>query len=61
MASILECLVTVPEDVDVSLVIRHAEREEIAAGTFGHDVNLDRTGSPGCGTLGRSPIGEEND
>ena len=40
VASILERLATVPEDVDVSLVIRHAEREETPAGTYGYDVNL---------------------
>ena len=40
VASILERLATVPEDVDVSLVIRHAEREEIPAGTYGYDVIL---------------------
>ena len=52
VASILECLVTVPEDVDVSLVIRHAEREEIAAGTFGHDVNLTAQGLQDAEHLG---------
>ena len=40
VASLLEQLAMVPGGADASLVIRHAEREEIPAGTFGHDVNL---------------------
>ena len=42
----------VPAGVDASLVIRHAEREGIAAGTFGHDVNLTAKGSRAAGKLG---------
>ena len=30
----------IPKEVNASLVIRHAEREDIPAGTFGHEVNL---------------------
>ena len=54
VASILERLATVPEDVDVSLVIRHAEREEIRAGTFGHDVRLTAQGFRAAEQLGRA-------
>ena len=43
-ASIQGRLATVPEGVDVSLVIRHAEREEIPEGAFGRDVNLTAKG-----------------
>ena len=54
VASILERLATVPEDVDVSLVIRHAEREEIQAGTFGRDVRLTAQGFRAAEQLGRA-------
>ena len=40
LASILKQLAMVPDGVNVALVIRHAEREDIPAGTFGHEVNL---------------------
>ena len=52
VASILERLATIPESADVSLVIRHAEREEIPAGTFGHDVNLTAKGTRAAEQLG---------
>ena len=52
VASILEQLVVGPDGVDVSLVIRHAEREEIPAGTFGHDVNLTAAGTRAAEQLG---------
>ena len=58
VASILERLATVPEGVDVSLVIRHAEREEIPAGTFGHDVNLTAEGTRAAEELGAALSGE---
>lgn len=57
-ASILERLATVPEGVDVSLVIRHAEREEIPAGTFGHDVNLTAEGTRAAEQLGAALSGD---
>ena len=40
LASITERLATVPEEADVALVVRHAEREAIPAGEFGVDVPL---------------------
>ena len=42
----------VPEGVDASLVIRHAEREDIPPGTFGHDVNLTAGGTQAAEQLG---------
>ena len=42
----------VPEGVDASLVIRHAEREDISAGTFGHNVNLTAEGTQAAEQLG---------
>ena len=39
-ASVVERLADVPAGADVSLVTRHAEREDIPAGTFGSDVSL---------------------
>ena len=58
MASIPERLATVPEGVDVSLVIRHAEREEIPSGTFGHDVNLTAEGTRAAEELGAALFGD---
>ena len=52
VASMLEQLATVPDGVDVALVIRHAEREDIPGGTFGHDVNLTAEGSQAAEQLG---------
>ena len=52
VASILERLSAIPADADVSLVIRHAEREDIPAGTFGHDVNLTADGVAAAERLG---------
>ena len=58
VASILERLAAVPEGVDVSLVIRHAEREEIPAGAFGHDVNLTAEGTRAAEELGAALSGD---
>ena len=52
MASILKQLAMVPEEVDASLVIRHAEREDIPAGAFGHEVNLTAEGRRAAEKLG---------
>ena len=52
VTSIMEQLAVVPEGVDVSLVIRHAEREDIPAGSFGHDVNLTAEGTLAAEQLG---------
>ena len=54
VASILERLATVPEDMDVFLVIRHAERKEIPPGTFGRDVRLTAQGFRAAEQLGRA-------
>ena len=51
-ASIIEQLVMVPEGADASLFIRHAEREDIPAGTFGHNVNLTAEGTQSAEHLG---------
>ena len=51
-ASILERLAMVPEGSDAPLVIRHAEREEIPTGSFGHDVSLTVGGSRAAEKLG---------
>ena len=58
VASILTRLASVPEGVDVSLVIRHAEREEIPAGAFGHDVNLTAEGTRAAEELGAALSGD---
>ena len=50
--SILERLTTVPRDVDASLVVRHAEREEIPEGTFGFGVSLTAQGVRAAERLG---------
>ena len=52
VASILERLSAIPGDADVSLVIRHAEREDIPPGTFGHDVSLTPQGIAAAEGLG---------
>ncbi len=57
-ASILTRLAAVPEGVDVSLVIRHAEREDIPAGTFGHEVNLTAQGTRAAEELGAALSGD---
>ena len=44
IAFILERLSEIRADVDVSLVMRHAEREEIQAGTFGYHLALTAQG-----------------
>ena len=48
----MEQLAVVPEGVDASLVIRHAEREDIPEGTFGHDVNPTAEGTQAAEQLG---------
>ena len=58
VASILERLTAIPERVDVSLIIRHAEREKIPAGTFGHDVNLTAEGTRAAEGLGAALSGD---
>ena len=58
VASIPERLAAVPDGVDVSLVIRHAEREEIAAGTFGHGVNLTTERTRAAEQLGAALSGD---
>ena len=52
VGSILERLTTVPRDVDASLVVRHAEREEIPEGTFGFGVSLTAQGVRAAERLG---------
>ena len=52
VASILEQLAMVPREADASLVIRHAEREDIPTGTFGYDVNLTEEGTRAAEELG---------
>ena len=52
VGSIQERLTIVPRDVDVSLVVRHAEREEIPEGTFGYDVSLTAQGVRAAQRLG---------
>ena len=52
VASILEQLALVPDGVDVALVIRHAEREDIPTGTFGHEVNLTAAGASAAEQMG---------
>ena len=52
LASILKQLAMVPDGVNVALVIRHAEREDIPAGTFGHEVNLTLEGARSAEELG---------
>ena len=42
----------VPDGVNVALVIRHAEREDIPAGTLGHEVNLTLEGARSAEELG---------
>ena len=51
-ASILERLTAVPEDADVALMIRHAEREAIPSGAFGRDVGLTEQGIRSSERLG---------
>ena len=60
VASILERLSAIPEDADVSLVIRHAEREDIPEGTFGHEVSLTVEGTRTAEELGR-PLPEHRE
>ena len=48
----------VPEGIDASLVIRHAEREDIPAGTFGHEVNLTLEGTRAAEELGAALSGK---
>ena len=52
IASILERLSAIRADTDVSLVIRHSEREEIQTGTFGYHVALTAQGISSAQQLG---------
>ena len=52
ITSIVQRLAAVPVGADVSLVIRHAEGEDIPAGTFGHDVSLTGDGVAASERLG---------
>ena len=54
VGSILERMASIPDGMNVSLVMRHAEREEIPAGTFGHDVSLTPQGIRAAEQLGLS-------
>ena len=51
-ACVVEMLGQVPSRADVSLVLRHAEREDIPAGTFGADVPLTAQGIESAESLG---------
>ena len=52
IASTLERLSAIRAGADVSLVIRHAEREEIQTGTFGYHVALNAQGISSAQQLG---------
>ena len=52
--SIGERLKSVPADADVSLIVRHAEREAIPEGEFGQDVPLKPEGIESAELLGAS-------
>jgi len=58
VASILKRLSAIPGEADVSLVIRHAEREDIPPGTFGHDVSLTAEGNRAAEELGAGLSGK---
>ena len=51
-SSIHDLLGLVPRGVDAALILRHAEREDIAVGTFGSDVGLTSQGIRGARRLG---------
>ncbi len=53
VASIAERLATVPQEADVSLIVRHAERQTIPVGEFGVDVRLTPDGVAEAEKLGR--------
>ena len=50
----LALLADVPRDADVALVLRHAEREPIASGTYGNDVPLTERGTHSAHRLGKA-------
>ncbi len=50
----LALLADVPTDADVALVLRHAEREPIASGTYGNDVPLTERGTHSARRLGNA-------
>ena len=59
VTSIVDRLSLVPPESDVSLVLRHAEREEIPRGTFGEDVRLTVAGVAHAEELGTRLSGRE--
>ena len=54
VASTLQRLSLIPGDADVSLVIRHAEREEIPTATFGFHVALTAAGISAAEQMGKA-------
>ena len=59
VTSIVGRLSLVPPEADVSLVLRHAERDEIPRGTFGEDVRLTAAGVAHAEELGSRLSGRE--
>ena len=59
VTSIVDRLSLVLPESDVSLVLRHAEREEIPRGTFGEDVRLTTSGVAHAEELGSRLSGRE--
>ena len=57
--SILERLSAIRAGAGVSLVVRHAEREEIQTGTFGYHVALTAQGISSAQQLGGGTVREE--
>jgi len=51
-ASLVERLALAPHQSDVAIILRHAEREEIPAGTFGEEVPLNTRGVTTAEKLG---------
>ena len=57
VASIVERLALVPNEADATLVIRHAEREDIPSGAYGMDVALTAKGVAAAERLGAAMVG----
>lgn len=53
VSSIAEGLAAIPAEADATLIIRHAEREEIPSGEFGVDVPLTARGAAEAELLGK--------